>query len=160
MFRVITVGLLMLLAARAAVAADNKGQMAALRLEVKLLKSQETATVKAIQSLYRTLLGQDTSARAQLVQLRAALGRQERDLLALTTDRTERAQIRQQYALVRKALGAEGKLDGKLIAQLRQQEKVHVQGVRTLYRARIKQLENEMRVLQAAGKATKAAGRR
>jgi hypothetical protein len=151
------IGVLVLMATVSSVWADQtKGKphsadIAALRLQIKLLQTEEKATVKSVKAQYDSILEQDKLSHTQLEEVKTALRAQEKILLALATDSDEKKTIRDEYQLLFKVLTGEVQLDKGVIKEIKTQEKAHVALIRTLYKAKIKELQLLIAALEKKG---------
>ncbi len=131
-------------------------ELDALRQQVKVLRAEKTAVLKALKAQYQAIIAPEKLNEKQLTAQRKALDQQERQTLALTNSAQERTAIREQYKVLRHALVNQGKLDAHVVAELRAQEKVQVKQVTALYNAKIAELNN---LIRAGSKGGKSSGR-
>jgi hypothetical protein len=124
----------------------------ALRKQVKYLKAQESAVVKAVKARYKAALDQTHRTEAQLAAERRALGKEESDLVKLASTQVEKDKIRLQYDQLRETLRTDIKLDSKMIAAMHTQETAAVKQVQNAYRAQVKTLEAQIKALEQANK--------
>jgi len=155
MVRAMVGSFLVLLAASAARSAENPA-VTTLRQQVKALKAQQKTVVKAIQAQYNAVINQGSLTEAELRAMRAAVRKQERQQMALTTSGTDKEAIRQQYDLLRQGLSGKIALDGTQIAQLRRDRNALTTLVNKLYSTQIKEMEAQIRALRGAGKSSTA----
>jgi len=158
MVRAVLGGLLVLLSASAAQSASNPTANA-LRQQLKLLRSQKTAVIRAIEAQYNAVIGRGSLTEAQVASLRAAIRRQEREQLALATNTTDKETLRQQYDTLRQALSGEIAVDSVLLSQLRSQKIALIRLVNRLYAAQVRELEREIRALGRTGASSHASSR-
>src|SRR5580692_11501530 len=85
------------LALFAGVAAAENPKVAALRNEIKALRAQETAMVKAIDAHYDSIIRRDKLSEKELEVLRHQIHEQEEALLAAATTEAEKITIHQRY---------------------------------------------------------------
>jgi hypothetical protein len=140
--------------ATSTVALANNPEVALLREQVKVLRLEEKTVVNLIKQQYQSIINYAKLNERELAQLRKELGQQERQYLSLTGNKTQKNDIRRNYEQLRKVLGGEVRLDSAAIRQLREQEAIHVKLVQTVYRAKIQEVEQVIRV---ASKVTPAA---
>ena len=132
--------------ATSTVAQANNPEVALLREQVKALRLEEKTVVTLIKQQYQSIINYAKLNERELAQLRKELGQQERQYLSLTGNKTQKNDIRRNYEQLRKVLGGEVKLDAAAIRQLREQEALHVKLVQTVYRAKIQEVEQLIRV--------------
>jgi len=132
--------------ATSTVAQANNPEVALLREQVKALRLEEKTVVTLIKQQYQSIINFAKLNERELAQLRKELGQQERQYLSLTGNKTQKNDIRRNYEQLRKVLGGEVKLDAAAIRQLREQEALHVKLVQTVYRAKIQEVEQLIRV--------------
>ena len=132
--------------ATSTVAQANNPEVALLREQVKALRLEEKTVVTLIKQQYQSIINFAKLNERELAQLRKELGQQERQYLSLTGNKTQKNDIRRNYEQLRKVLGGEVKLDAAAIRQLREQEALHVKLVQTVYRAKIQEVEQVIRV--------------
>src|SRR5262245_11197985 len=130
------------------VSADPRSDIAALKNQVKGLKKEQEFTIKSVQARYRAIKTRDRLTEAELRFERAEIKRQEEVALALTSSAAERQQIRANYDALRNYLTVGIKLDQAEIRLLSEQEKALIQYIKTLYGARINQLEQRIHYLE------------
>jgi ribosomal protein L14 len=133
----------------AAVAPAENPQVAALNNELKVLRAQRDATVKAVKAQYETLIKRGKVTEAVLVAERKALARQEETLLALAQTEADRDAVRLRYDTLRGYLKAETKLDAAVIRQLRAMENTHLDVIKNAYNGKIKTLEAAVKAAKA-----------
>jgi hypothetical protein len=139
------------------VALADKAQVDALRQQVKQLRAEEKEVVKHIHQHYEALIRQDKLDERERERLRRELREQERHYLSLATNEEQKQHIRHHYEHLRNVLSGKIRMDAGAIRHLREQEKEHVKHVQATYRARIKHLEEEIKV---ASKAKPAKGKK
>jgi hypothetical protein len=139
----------------ASLSANENGVIAALRNEIKVLRAQEKATVRAIHLQYDAMIKRDKVAEQVLEQERRALAIQEKELLAVATTTEQKDEIRIRYETLRAALNTDIKLDAKQIDQLRRSEHAHIKYVEMAYNAKVKMLESEIHAIEHAPKPKK-----
>jgi hypothetical protein len=144
-------GFLVALIVPGLVLASNR-QGDALRQQVKALRQEERTVVKAIRTQYESVVNMAKLDASQVTALRKALRAQENQYLTLTSNSQQRANIIAQYDYLRKVLAGEHKLDATVIHQLRQRESAHVKLVSALYKAKIAEMDNLIRVASKTGK--------
>jgi len=115
-------------------------------------EDEEGITLKAIKARYDAIVRRERLTERELRRERAEITKYEEQALALTSSPSERKEIRRIYDSLRRYLTKGVKLEEREIRQIRDKERGHVKHVKDLYAARIRQLENEIRSLQGAGK--------
>ncbi len=140
-------GLLTFVASSVALA--NNPQVAVLREQIKVLRAEERNLVQLIKQQYNSIINIAKLNERQLAQLRKELGQQERQYLSLTANATQKQNIRGQYGYLRQVLGGEVRLDAAVIRKLREQETLHVRLIQTVYKVKIREMEQ---VIQVASK--------
>jgi len=128
--------------------ADSKPGVNALRDQISALRKEEGATINAIKARYRAILRRDRLTETELRIERAEVRKQEEVALALASSATERDQIRTVYDGLRRYLTRAVRLEEREIRLLTDQEHNLIRQIRGLYTARIRQLEQEIRMLQ------------
>src|SRR5438270_13894871 len=102
----------------AATAADPRVE--AVRAQIRALRAQEPAIIKAVKERYDLILKRDKLSEAVLRQQRLALREEENQLLAVAATEEQSAAIRLRYERLRKYVGGEIKLDEAEIKQIHQ----------------------------------------
>src|SRR5262249_19869218 len=92
----------------AATAADPR--VNTLREEIKVLRAQEPAILKAVRERYDLLVKRERLSESALRQQRHVLGQEEEQLLAVAANPEAKAEIRTRYDRLRKYVGGEIKL--------------------------------------------------
>lgn len=142
--------LVIALAARGVAGASNP-EVEALRQQVKALRAEQRLVTKTIRASYQAVLAPAKLTDQELAAQRSALDQQEKQYLALTNSSQTRANIRAQYKLLRQALTGEIRVDTNLRTQLRAQESAQIKLVSGLYKAKIAELNNLIRLAGATG---------
>jgi hypothetical protein len=124
----------------------------ALRKQVKYLKAQESAVVKAVKARYHAAISQTHRTEEVLAAERRALGKEESELLGFATTQAEKDKIHAQYDQLRATLRTDIKIDSKMITAMREQETVAVKQVQTAYRAQVKAVEAQIKALEQANR--------
>ncbi len=156
MMRSFFLGLGLLLMAWGVALASSNPAADALRQQIKALRAEEKANVKAVQAQYDSVIHGDKLSEQQLREQRLALDAQEKQALAVAGSAQDRSQIRSQLETLRKALLGQSKLDASQVAQLRAQRKAHAQQIASAYKAQIAQLEAQLRAMpRSTGSRTK-----
>ncbi|MBI1915988.1 MAG: hypothetical protein HYS12_14820 [Planctomycetes bacterium] len=148
MLRVGTSGLCVALVVVGLASADSKPAVTELRNQIKALRKEEGAILKAIKSRYEAIIRRDRLTEKELRHERAEITSHEDQALALATSSTEREQIRKVYDALRQYLTKAVRLEEREIRLLRDHERAHVKHVKALYAARIRHLEQEIRMLE------------
>jgi hypothetical protein len=139
------------LVAGQAAAADNP-QVTALKNEIKTIKAQKEATIKAIKESYAPVIRRDRFVEEELIILRKALLREEEALLAIATSEADKVAIHELYDSIRAILRVDTKIDASIIRKLHEMESNQVKLVRAQYDAKIKQLEAALHAAEHAPK--------
>lgn len=147
-------------------AADSP-EVQALRQQVKALRTERDATVKAIHAQYDSVINQTKQSEAQAAAARHALAAQEKQIGALgnstqnqSNQTTQQNQSQSNQAMqqnmenLRKAMSGEVKLDRAQIESLRVQRGNQVKLVRAAYDAKIQQLEAAIKAAKTTSKTT------
>jgi hypothetical protein len=151
MMRWLVLSLVVVLAFGGVAPAAGNPAADALRQQIKALKAQERAAVKAIEAQYDAVIRGDRLGEKELFARRRALDEQEKQALAVATTSEAKDQIRATYGALRKSLSGQIKLDASQIAQLRAQKKAVVSQVAGPYKAKIAELENQLKVVSKSG---------
>jgi hypothetical protein len=136
----ISVGLVVLVVANNLSAADSP-EVTALKQQVKTLKAQKPATLKAIHAQYDAVINQSKLTDAQLSAARKTLHDQENDLNGLGGSSGDTKTMQDNMQTLRKAMLGEMQVDGAVRNTLRTQRANHVKLVAAAYDAKIKELE-------------------
>jgi hypothetical protein len=149
------IGILVLLVTMSSVFADrghHKGnqhpQASVLRVQIKALQAEEKAVLKAIKAQYESILQENKLSKTQREEIKTALRNEEKDLLALATTNDQTQAIQADFQLLFQVLSGEVQLDKEVIAKIKKQEKAQVSLIRALYRAKIKELQGLIHVLE------------
>ncbi len=139
----IAAGLAVLVITNSVPAADSP-QVQALKQEVKTLRAQRDAAVKAVHAQYDAVINQTKMSEAQLSAARGTLAKQEQQLAALG-DSANTKEMQANMEALRGALKGDIKLDAARINALRAQRAAHVNAITAAYDAKIKALEAAIR---------------
>jgi hypothetical protein len=132
--------------------ADSKPAVTALRNQINALRKEEGITIKAIRARYEAIIRRDRLTEKELRHERAEVTRHEEQALALATSAADQQQIRKVYDALRHYLSKKVRLEEREIRWLRDHERAHVQHVKNLYAGAIRQLEQQIRILQSKKK--------
>lgn len=135
-------------------AAENP-QVAEIHNQIKALKAEEKATIKAIHAWYDSFIKRDKYTGAVLREERNALARQEDQLLGVSAAAESKKEIHAHYDALREILRDDGKIDAVAIRQLRKLEKEHETYVSNAYKSKIQALEAEAKAAAGASKGSK-----
>jgi hypothetical protein len=135
-----------------ALAAGNP-MVTALQQQVKLLRQHESAVVKQISALYDPFIRGGKLADTEVVAVKAALREQREQYLALAATPEQVAEIRAQFGYLQRLLTGKLVVDSSVISELRARKSAQIQMVRTLYKAKIAELNTAIRAASAAGSA-------
>ncbi len=127
--------------------AASNPQATELRNRIKALRAQEKAVIQNIRAEYSVVLGKTQLDKAHLSQTIRQLRIDEKELLRLTKDKTQRANIRARYKKVIAVLTGEEHLDAAGLREARAQERDLVKVVRVLYKDAINVLEKQLHAL-------------
>jgi hypothetical protein len=127
-------------------------QADALRQQVKALRNEQKVVVKVIGASYDKALRGVRLGEKELSAEKAALHEQERQYLALTTSDDDRETIRSQYHLLQGVLSGDIHLDVEVRSRLRAQKTVLTKLVNELYKAKIAELDNLIRIASKTGR--------
>jgi hypothetical protein len=136
-----------LLAVGGVALASGNPAVDALRQQVKTLRAEEKAVVKAIEGLYDPLIRNDRLSEKQLIVLKETLRQQEKQQLALATTAADRDRIRAEFDALRKQISGQFHADATQIAQLRTQRSAHITQVHNQYRAAIAAIEAQIKAI-------------
>jgi len=145
---VIASAALLTIVSLAATAADPRVE--AMRVQIRALRAQEPAVVRAVRDRYDLILKREKLTEAVLRQQRQALKAEENELLSLAANEEQATAVRLRYERLRKYLAGEIKLDEAEVKQVHQMRDLHVRQIKAAFQAKIKTLELEMRVLEKA----------
>ena len=152
MFRMATGVCVLLVGTGLATAQTGGSAITALRNQVKILRAQESNTIKVIHAIYRAIRQRDRLTDAELQLQRTALTNQENAALSQTSDPTQRSQIRQLFDTLRGQLTIGVALTEAEINALITEESVLTRQIRALYTAQINILEQKIRLLERGGR--------
>jgi hypothetical protein len=133
--------------------AADSAEVTALKQQVKTLRAQKDATIKALHAQYDAVINQTKLNDAQLSANKKALAAQE-NTLATTNASAESKAMQQNMETLRQAMRGEIKVDAAMINTLRTQRHNHIKLVAAAYDAQIKQIDD---AIKAAPKATTSA---
>ncbi len=133
---------------------SNKKTVQELRAEIKQLRASEKTEVKEIGARYDALIAKLKDPEHKLEEIRAELRTAEKTALNSAQSADQKKQIRKQYQELIKILSGDIKADKSTIKQVEQQKKLVEKMVKEAYAAKIKELENEIKLLEkkAGGK--------
>lgn len=132
---------------------SNRGQILALQAQVKALRAEGKTISDAVRARYQALIHRDHLTEAQLHEARKELTSQEETLLKMATTQEDRGKIRAEFDSLRSTLRADYRMEEGDVARLRQLRQEQLERISRLYKARIAQLQQEIKALQAADKA-------
>jgi uncharacterized protein involved in exopolysaccharide biosynthesis len=133
-------------------AAAENPEIKALHKQIEVLRAQEKATVQAVRTRYETAIKGERLSEEVLARERKALAQQESDLLSVASTQEDKDVIRNRYETLRSALFNGIKIDSKQIAALRAEENALSKVISASYRAKIRELEAAIKVLEKAPK--------
>jgi hypothetical protein len=133
---------------------SNKKTIQELRAAIKELRASEKTEVKDIAARYDALIAKLKNPEHKLEETRAELRTEEKTVLNSAQSADQKKQIRKQYQELIKTLSGDIKIDKNTIKQVEQQKKLAEKLVKEAYAAKIKELENEIKLLEnkAGGK--------
>jgi NDP-sugar pyrophosphorylase family protein len=132
---------------------SKKSTIKTLRAEIKQLRAAEKIGVKEIGAWYQALIVKLENPEHKLQAIRTELRSEEAGALKNAKSSAEKKQIRKRYGDVYKVLTGDIKSDANAIKQLKQQRKTEEKLFKAVYTAKIKELENAIKLLEAGGKA-------
>jgi hypothetical protein len=130
---------------------SSKKTIAELRAAIKQLRALEKADMKQIAARYDALLVKLKDPEHKLEEIRTQLRSEEKTALSTAQSADQRKLLRKQYQDLIKILSGDIKVDKGVIKQVEQQKKSVEKLVREAYAAKIKELENEIKLLEASG---------
>jgi hypothetical protein len=145
-------GLLALVVSIGPAAAAGNPEVEALKKEVSYVRKQESAVVKAIKTRYHAAYNHTHRTDEELSRERAILAKEETALVSYAATKADKDDIRAKYELLREALRGDIKLERKVTDKLHEQESLIVKQVQAIYRAHVKQLEAQIKMLEQAAK--------
>jgi hypothetical protein len=122
-----------------------------LRAQVKSLRALEKTELKDIAARYDTLIAQIKNPEHNLQTIRVQLRAEEKTALENAKSADQKKQIRKEYQDLIKNLGSDIKADKDAIKRITQQKKALEKKVRAEFAAKIKELEDQIKVLQKQG---------
>jgi phage host-nuclease inhibitor protein Gam len=122
-----------------------------LKAEIKQLRALEKTELKEIAARYDALIAKLKDPEHNLQIIRAELRIEEKTALKNVKTADQKKQIRTQYQDLIKNLSGDLKADKDAIKLLTQQKKVVEKQVKAAYAAKIKDLEDEIKLLQTKG---------
>jgi hypothetical protein len=135
-------------------AAENS-KVAALRAEIKSLRAQEKNMIKAIEAHYDSIIRRDRLSEKELEELRHQIHKQEDAMLAVATTEEQKAAIHARFDEIRHFLSRDIHLDAAQINKLKEMRHAHVEHVKHVVNAKVRILEEEIKVLEHEGKPKK-----
>jgi hypothetical protein len=127
---------------------SNKKTIAQLRAAIKELRALEKAEVKQVAARFDALIAKLKDPEHKLEEIRAQLRAEEKSALLNAQSAEEKKQIRKQYEELIKILTGDIKADKNTIKQVEQLKKAVEKLVKEAYAAKIKELENEIKLLE------------
>ncbi len=155
MFRLLGLICLLLFSVSGVARAGNP-QVDAIRLQIKTLREEEKAVVKYIRETYKAIISNKRLDEHERAGLRKKLADEERQSLSLATGKDQKEKIRSNYSNLRKLLSGEIRLDTGAIRRLHEQETEHIRNVQAVYKAKLLELEEAIKVASQS----KSAGNR
>ena len=122
-----------------------------LRAQVKSLRALEKAELKEIAARYDGLIAQLKNPEHNLEAIRARLRAQEKTALEKAKNTDQKKQIRTEYQDLIKNLGSNIKADKDAIKRVTQQKKAVEKQVKAEFAAKIKELEDQIKLLEKKG---------
>jgi hypothetical protein len=139
------------------VAAAENPEIKALHKQIEVLRAQEKATLQAVRVRYETAVKGERLSEEVLARERKALAQQESDLLSVASTQEDKDAIRNRYETLRSALFNGIKIDSKQIATLRAEENALTKVISASYRAKIREIEAAIKMVEKAPKPPKNA---
>jgi chromosome segregation ATPase len=127
---------------------STKKTVQELRAEVKQLRTLEKTDLKEVASRYDAVIAKLKDPKHNLELMRTQLRDEEKTALKKAENTDQRKQIRTQYQDLIKNLSGDIKSDSAAIKQITQQKKVVEKQLKASYAARIKDLEDEIKLLE------------
>jgi NCAIR mutase (PurE)-related protein len=131
--------------------ARQKKAIQDLRTQVKNLRALEKTELKDLAARYGALIAQLKNPENSLEAIRAQLRAQEKTALDNAKSADQKKQIRTEYPDLIKNLGSNIKADKEVIKRVTQQKKALEKQIRAAYAAKIKELEDQIKLLQKKG---------
>ncbi|HLJ94496.1 MAG TPA: hypothetical protein VKU02_15015 [Gemmataceae bacterium] len=122
-----------------------------LRAAVKQLRAAEKVERKLLVGRYDALIAKLKNPEHNLEEIRAGLRAEEKAALENAQSPDQKKLIRKQYQELTKILGGDIKADKTAIKQVEQQKKTAERLLKDAYAAKIKEMENEIKVLEKLG---------
>jgi hypothetical protein len=155
MVRLALAAALVALVATDGLSARDPQDVQALKQQVKTLRDQKSAAIKAIHAQYDSVIKQTKLSEAERATARKTLAQQEKDIEALGTSTPESKATLEHMQTLRKAMLGEIVLDSKQIAELRAQRTTHIKNVTAMYDAKIKAVEAAIKAAPKTSTKTK-----
>ena len=130
---------------------SNKKTVQELRAEIKQLRALEKTEVGQIAARYGAVIAKLKDPEHKLEVIRAELRTEEKTAVNSAQSADQKKQIRKQYQDLIKILSGDIKADKNTIKQVEQQKKLTEKLVKEAYAAKIKELENEIKLLEMKG---------
>src|SRR5207253_5540177 len=118
------------------------------RAAIKELRALEKKEVKDVAARFDALIAKLKDPEHKLEEIRAQLRAEEKTALASAPSADQKKLIKKQYQELTKILSGDIKADENTIKQLEQQKKLVEKLVKETYAAKIKELENEIKLLE------------
>jgi len=122
-----------------------------LRASVKSLRALEKTELKKIATRYDAVIAQLKNPENNLEEIRARLRAEEKTALENAKSVEQKKQIRTEYQDLIKNLGSNIKGDKDAIKRVTQQKKAVEKQVRSEFLARIRELEDQIKLLEKKG---------
>jgi hypothetical protein len=121
-------------------------QVDALRQQVKVLRAEQKVVVKVIEARYEKVIQSGKLGEKELAAEKRILREQEKSYLALGGTAEQQNTIRDEYRLLQGVLSGDIHVDAAIISKLRAQKSAHTKLVSALYKAKIAELDNLIRI--------------
>jgi hypothetical protein len=130
---------------------STKQTIQELRAEIKQLRALEKSDLKEVAARYDAVIAKLKDPKHNLEALRTGLREEEKTALKNAKTADQKKQIRTQYQDLVKSLSGEIKSDSDAIKQLTHQKKLAEKQLWAAYAAQIKNLEDQIKLLQNKG---------
>jgi len=133
---------------------SNKKTVQELRAALKQLRALEKKEVREVAARFDAVIAKLKDPEHKLEEIRAQLRAEEKTALDSAPSADQKKLIKKQYEELTKILSGDIKADKNTIKQVEQQKKLAEKLVKEAYAAKIKELENEIKLLEkkAGGK--------
>src|SRR5712692_1658186 len=127
---------------------SNKKTVQELRAALKQLRALEKKEVREVAARFDAVIAKLKDPEHKLEEIRAQLRAEEKTALDSAPSADQKKLIKKQYEELTKILSGDIKADKNTIKQVEQQKKLAEKLVKEAYAAKIKELENEIKLLE------------